>query len=157
MMGQPAIYFWQRIVTPHMVDIAVELSRKGCMVVYVAEQLMSDERAEQGWILPDITGVKLEIIHTFDDIDTLVGKACEDSIHICQGVRANGLIGVAQNVLADADMAQWVIMEAVDDAGWRGFAKRFTYSYLFQKKRNVILGVLAIGCKTTKWVVSRGV
>ena len=156
-MGQHTIYFWQRIVTPHMVNVAVELYQLGCSVVYVAEQLMSDERADQGWVLPDIGGVKLEVVSNSDDVFDLISSACEDSIHICQGIRANGLVGVAQYMLADAGLVQWVVMETVNDVSWRGFIKRVVYSRLFNKKRNVIVGVLAIGHRTTKWVVSRGV
>ena len=42
MTGQMGpIYFWQRIVSPHMAGLAAALAGQNCSVVYVAERTMS--------------------------------------------------------------------------------------------------------------------
>ena len=45
------IYFWQRIISPHMVGLAVELANRGIRVTYVAEFEMSADRARQGGVV----------------------------------------------------------------------------------------------------------
>lgn len=32
-----SVWFWQRIVSPHMAGLASALAKRGCQVVYVAE------------------------------------------------------------------------------------------------------------------------
>lgn len=156
-MTEYTIYFWQRIVTPHMVDLAVALSKRGCEVFYVAEQLMSDTRATQGWLLPDLGVVTLEITPTPADVYALIDKAPRAAIHICQGFRANGLVGVAQAALSAGHLRQWVVMETVRDVGWQGFIKRLAYARLIHKARSFNQGVLAIGYRTPEWLVQRGI
>lgn len=46
------IWFWQRMVTPHMAELVTELARQGCNVTYVAEEQMAADRTEQGWTVP---------------------------------------------------------------------------------------------------------
>ena len=150
------IWFWQRIVTPHMAGLAVALARRGHEVVYVAEQLMTTDRALQGWAPSDLGGARLELISSAIAVQTLVKAVPENSIHICQGIRANGLVGVAQQALAARGTRQWVVMETVDDTGWRGLLKRFEYRRLFLQWRSRIEGVLATGYRTPAWVVAQG-
>jgi hypothetical protein len=104
-----------------MAGLAAALARQGCDVVYVAEQLMSQDRARQGWSTPDLGSARLELAPTADDVDALVDVASADSIHITQGVRANGLVGHAQRALAARALRQWVVMETVEDSGWKGY------------------------------------
>lgn len=153
----PDIWFWQRILTPHMMGLAAALRKLGCYVTYVAERRMSDHRKEQGWLEPEAGGVTIEIAREKQTVHQLVAAAPKNSIHICQGIRANGLVGVAQKHLAAQGITQWVVMETVRDVGWRGIIKRFEYARLFRKKRSVIAGVLATGHRTPQWVVRRGV
>lgn len=155
-MVKPAIWFWQRIVSPHMAGLAAALARQGCEVVYVAEKLMSEDRARQGWTAPDLEGTRLELAPTASAIQALAQAAPEDSIHICQGIRANGLVCVAQRVLARRGVRQWVVMETVEDSGWCGLLKRLEYRRLFMRWRTRIEGVLATGHRTPAWVVAQG-
>ena len=150
------IWFWQRIVTPHMVELASELARQGHDVTYVAEVPMTTDRLELGWKAPSLVEVRVEYASTINKISTLVVSAPSDSIHICQGIRANGLVGVAQDALRARRLRQWVIMETVDDAGWLGVFKRFEYWRLFAVWNKHLQGVLAIGHDTTRWVIARG-
>jgi glycosyltransferase involved in cell wall biosynthesis len=153
----PDIWFWQRILTPHMMSLAAELSGLGVNVIYVAQERMSAERKEQGWLEPEAGGVMIEIAGKLQAVHQLVAGAPEDSIHICEGIRANGLVGVAQKCLAARGLAQWVIIETVRDVGWRGILKRFEYARLFRKGRSAVTGVLAAGYRTPQWLIQRGV
>lgn len=150
------IWFWQRIVTPHMAELATGLARQGNEVTYVAEQLMSADRAEQGWMVPQLPGVRLELAATEKSSATLTASAPPDSIHICQGLRGNGLVRHAQSAIKARGLRQWVVMETVDDAGWRGAIKRLEYRRLFAIWRQHLEGVLAIGYITPAWVMARG-
>lgn len=154
---RPVIYFWQRIVSPHMAGLAAALAQQDCEVVYVAERTMSDDRARQGWISPDLGGARLELTPTRDAIAALVKAAPVESIHICQGIRSNGLVGEAQWALARRRLRQWIVMEMVEDCGWRGVLKRLEYRRLFAQWRKPIEGVLATGWHTPDWVMARGV
>lgn len=151
------IWFWQRIVSPHMAGLATALAENGCEVVYVAEQAMSDDRARQGWTAPQLGRARLELAPTVADVQRLVDSAPVDSVHICQGIRANGVVGEAQRALSMRGLRQWVVMETVNDAGWRGIAKRLAYRRLFTRAEAWLDGVLATGHRTLDWVVARGV
>ena len=151
------IWFWQKIVSPHMAELAVALARAGSAVTYVAEKEMSDDRKKQGWQAPALFSVKQELVNSTEAIDTLVKLAPADSIHICQGVRANGLVGYAQAAISARGLQQWVVMETVDDSGWRGLVKRIAYSHIFRKKQKSLDGVLASGHRTAAWIAARGV
>lgn len=151
-----SIWFWQGIVSPHMAGLAVELANQGCEVTYVAGKVMSAERSRHGWTPPPLPGVRLVLASSFKELGKLVASAPPDSIHICQGIRGNRMIGRAQAALAKRCLHQWVVMETVDDAGWKGFLKRLEYSRRFRARRNKLQGVLAIGHRTAEWVSARG-
>jgi glycosyltransferase involved in cell wall biosynthesis len=150
------IWFWQRIVSPHMAHLAAALAKKGLRVTYVAEQPMSTDRQQQGWQAPDLPGVSLVFANTDTEIGSLIHDAPDHSVHICQGIRSNGKIAIAQRVLSARGLPQWVVMETVDDSGWRGSVKRLVYRRLFLSRRNSLQGVLAIGQRTVDWVAARG-
>ena len=150
------IYIWQRIISPHMAGLAAALAEQGRETVYVAEQPMSDDRARQGWTPPALGAARLELAPSAEAVRALVDAAPLDSIHLCQGIRSNGLVGVAQYALARRALSQWVVMETVDDAGVRGMLKRSVYSGLFRHRGRRLAGVLATGRDTADWVVARG-
>lgn len=150
------IWFWQKIVSPHMAELAMALARAGAVVTYVAESVMSEDRRQQGWKAPALHNVKSELINSPEAVSKLIYMATPDSVHICQGVRANGLIGAAQAVISKRGLRQWVVMETVDDAGWRGVVKRIAYWYFFKKNQKSLDGILAIGHRTADWIAARG-
>jgi len=151
------IWFWQQIVSPHMMGLAVGLARKGCHITYVAREPMSADRVALGWEVPNHAGVELKFATANDSVRVLVDSADPQSIHLAEGVRANGRISIAQRLLARRRLQQWVVMETVDDAGINGVLKRLEYARLFRGRQRDIAGVLAIGHRTTAWVVARGV
>lgn len=150
------IWFWQLIISPHMADLAVALARQGCKVTYIAQQVMSADRACQGWSAPALPGVELQLADSDKYVRSLVRTAPEDVIHFCQGLRANGRVSLAQRELAILGRQQWVVMETVDDTGWKGVLKRGAYSLLFMMKRKSLQGVLTTGHRTAAWVAARG-
>ncbi|MEP2758490.1 MAG: glycosyltransferase family 4 protein [Hyphomicrobiales bacterium] len=139
-----------------MVGLAKALAELGFTVTYVAQEHMSLDRKQQGWLEPEHGCVQLEIAEDEHSVRQLVNKAAIDSIHICQGIRSNGLVGVAQRALRSRSLTQWVVMETVMDAGWRGVLKRLEYGRLFRRWRGNLAGVLATGYRTADWVVQQG-
>lgn len=150
------IWLWQNIISPHMASLAVALARHGCDVVYVAQQSMSEDRVQQGWSSPSLDGVRLELMPSAESVRQLVGSAPPDSIHICSGIRSNGLISLAQRALARRQLQQWIVIETVEDAGWRGTLKRLEYRRLFMLRARQVRGVLGIGHSTPAWISARG-
>lgn len=153
-MADP-VWFWQRIVSPHMAGLAEALAASGREVTYVAEQQMSAARTEQGWQPPAFVQASLRFAPTADAVRQLALVAPASSIHICQGLRGNGLVGVARRALRSRGLRQWVITETVDDWGWRGPVKRLAYWRLIRQWRSRIEGILAIGHATPAWLAAR--
>lgn len=139
-----------------MAGLATALARRGCDVHYIAQQVITPDRATQGWSQPDLAGVSLHLAESELDVVGLVAAAAPSSVHLCGGLRANGLIGAAQRALAVRGLRQWVVMETVDDAGWWGKLRSLEYMRLLRRWRRRIRGVLAIGWRTPDWVVARG-
>jgi glycosyltransferase involved in cell wall biosynthesis len=155
-MADPPVWFWQRIVSPHMAVLAAALAAQRREVTYIAEQEMSADRAAQGWRAPDIGAASLRFAPTADAVREAVRDAPENSIHICQGLRGNGLVSVAQEALARRGLRQWAIMETIDDSGWCGLLKRMEYRRVVRQWRSSLEGVLAIGHATPDWLTARG-
>lgn len=151
------VWFWQLIISPHMAGLVKALADKGVSVKFVVQQKMSTDRAAQGWVAPDIGKAKLLKAETAEKMQALAESAPPNVIHICQGIRGNGVIQEAQKTLSRLKRKQFVVMEAVDDSGWKGYLKRATYWFLFKRLESSLMGILAIGGQTNDWVVARGV
>lgn len=156
MTNPEEVWFWQRILTPHMGALAAALASQGVAVTFVANTHMTPDRERQGWITPELGQARLELAPTLKDLESLVFSAPGNSIHLCQGLRGNGLIGQAQRRIRQRGLRHWTIMETVDDAGWAGLIKRALYRGLFWHWRSTLEGVLAIGRDTPDWIVARG-
>ncbi|MFA7580143.1 glycosyltransferase family 4 protein [Castellaniella sp.] len=150
------IWFWQRIISPHMAGLAASLARNGRKVIYIVEQSMSKDRRELGWQVPKFDGIDLRYVTTAVEVKKEVESAPLDSIHICQGLRANGLIGQAQRLLDSRGLQQWAIMETIDETGLRGCVKRGVYRALLYYWRSRLSGILAIGVRMPRWFEERG-
>ena len=150
------IWFWQRIVSPHMASLAVALAQRGCRVTYAAEADLSDDRKRLGWALPALDGVTRKILANSSAARRCLQDATADSIHFCQGLRGNGYVRAVQTAIAARGLRQWVMMETVDDAGLMGAVKRTAYAALFRTRQASLEGVFATGARTPEWVVSRG-
>lgn len=151
-----AVWFWQRMVSPHMAELAAALAARGRNVTYVAQAEMSAARKAQGWHVPPLGDARLLLAPTADAVRRLVDRVPDGSLHICQGLRGNGMISIAQRQLAARGLVQWAAVEAVDDGGWRGWFKRLAYRRLIENRRAYLQGVLAIGHTTSAWLAARG-
>lgn len=151
------IWFWQLIISPHMANLAKSLTELGHSVTFVAEREMSADRTAQGWAVPDVGTSKIVLAPDQEQAVSLAKAAPPEAIHICQGVRANGVVSPVQRVLKDLGRRQFVNMETVDDSGWQGFIKRAVYKRLFRKLSPYLSGVLANGKNTRDWLINRGV
>jgi glycosyltransferase involved in cell wall biosynthesis len=139
-----------------MAGLAEALAARGRPVAYIAERAISVERATQGWEAPVLIDVHVRFAPDAETMVKLVTQAPENSIHICQGFRGNGLIGIARRALAKRGLCQWVTMEMVDDAGLQGAVRRLAYHHLLVWQRKKIDGVLTIGDTTSGWLAARG-
>jgi glycosyltransferase involved in cell wall biosynthesis len=139
-----------------MTGLALGLAKNGCNVTYVAESMMSQDRANLGWTAPILPGIELTHIVSKTSGMEVLSNAPKDAIHICEGLRSNGLVGLASMEMSNRHLCQWVIMETVDDSSWLGFFKRLEYRRLFFLRYRRLQGVLAIGHRATDWFVARG-
>lgn len=151
-----SIWIWQRMVTPHLAALAAALAERGFKVNYVANEILSKDRIQQGWQMPELGNVKLLLAPNKDTVIRYALNAPKNSIHLCQGLRGNGLVSYAQRVIRKRGLRHWAMMETIDDFGWNGFIKKIFYRILFLYWRNHLTGVLAIGQNTLDWLVARG-
>ena len=139
-----------------MALLADALAQRGVAVVYVANSEMSADRQQQGWRPPTLRYAQLKIAPDTAAVKKMVAAAPSDSIHLCQGVRGNGLVRITQQQLRRRGLQYCAIIETVDDDGWRGVLKRLVYRTLLWFQRNKISGILAIGANTSAWIAARG-
>lgn len=156
MIEPKEIWLWQRIVSPHMVGLAKALAARGCRVVFVAERVMSATRRNQGWTVPELGGVELRLAPTSTMAKRLATSSPEGAIHLCEGIWRNGVVRAAQKALTRLGRSTWIVMETVDDRGWRGPMKRQIYRWHFSRRKHEISGILATGLRTRRWVEARG-
>jgi glycosyltransferase involved in cell wall biosynthesis len=154
-MAEP-VWFWQRIVSPHMAGLAAALAERGREVVYVAEREMSPHRARLGWKPAPLGSARLLLACDANAMRRAAQDAPAHAVHLCQGLRGNGPVGAAQQALATRRARQWVVMERVDDGGWTGPFKRFEYGRLVRRWRTRLQGILAAGHGTREWLTGRG-
>ena len=152
-----SIWFWQQMVTPHMAALASALATRGFKVIYVANEILSKKRSNQGWEKSKLEKAKLLLARSKDDVIRYALYAPKNSIHLCQGLRGNGLIKYAQKVIRKRNLSHWVMVETIDDIGLLGTIKRIVYRLLFFYWYKKITGVLAIGRNTPEWFIARGI
>lgn len=149
------LWIWQRMVSPHIAGLANALG-KHQRVVYVSESIITRARQAQGWEAMAMANAELRRVRTAREARALVEGAPERSIHLCQGIRANGLVGAVQGCLARRNLEQWIVMEKVKDAGFMGGMRRAEYWRCLRAMRDRVEGILAIGAGTAEWLVQRG-
>lgn len=147
------VWFWQRMITPHMFHLARALALRGHDVVYVAEEPMSSERAAMGWSVPDLDrSITLHMAPNNDTAREIARIAPRHSIHLTQGLRANGVVSAAQNEIRNRKLRHFAIMETVDLRGLKGRIKPAIYAWSLWQSRRDLEGVLAIGADTPAWL-----
>jgi len=151
-----SIWFWQRNLTPHMGSLAESLTKKNYVVNFVSNSVLTKDRKEQGWEKAKLRKAKFILATNKTDIFRLSKKIPKNSLHFCQGIRGNGLIGYAQKILRNRGLKQWAMIERIDDDGWKSQIKKILYSIHFFYWKKYLEGVLAIGYDTKDWIIKRG-
>jgi glycosyltransferase involved in cell wall biosynthesis len=149
--------FWQRNASPHLLDMMESLAASGCHVILAVEALLSENRKSLGWRLDFSELVEVNLVQSESDIVTLVESVSPETVHICSGVRGNGLVSVAQAHLSGNKLKQYLLMETIDDSGWKGCFRRLIYRRRLSLIRPGLEGVLTIGYQTRNWVEQRGI
>lgn len=157
MDARPEIWFWQGFVCPLWAGLQRSLSRRCASVTIVASQLMPERRAALGWSVPDVGGAQVRVAGEAAEVRALAASAPSHVVHVCQGIRSNGNIALAQQILRDRGSRQLVLFETIDDTDWRGPLKKIVYRSLFWRYIPKMDGVLAIGANTPSWIEKRGV
>lgn len=149
------IVFWQRMLTPHMTELARELAQLGVEVHYVAEEALSEERRAMGWVAGNLAAVALHVVTTSGEACALVNRLPAGAVYITSGVRANGLVGDAQKRIRALGRRHYPIIEKVDLRGRAGRIKPFVYAARFLAISLSVEGMLCIGEGTDAWVARR--
>ena len=152
----PPVIFHQRIISPHMAGLAGAVADRGHDVTYLANIPLSPERAAMGWAVPDAGKARIHLAQTAADAVAFLHGEAPDSLHLCQGLRANGLVGEIQRSLTGQGRPFWVMMETIDGAGWRGAVRSRLYARGLRRAGNSLAGILAIGEHTRSWLIARG-
>lgn len=139
-----------------MAGLARGLATQGFKVTYVASELVSASRAEQGWAVPDLAGVSLERHPGVKQLDRWVMQFSRNAVHIAQGLKRNGYIADAVSALRRRHARWGAIMESVDDRGARGWIKRLDYASVLGRRSVRPDFVLGIGLRTPGWIAARG-
>ena len=150
------IWFWQTMLTPHMGALADSLAKYGHRVVFVANESMSKERLAQGWKIIKPSKVTIKFAKNKKTAIRFAKEAPSNSIHLCQGLVGNDQIGDAQRILRKRGLRHLIMIEKIDDKGWKGIVRRILYNILFSYWQKYLEGVLAIGYGTKDWIVKRG-
>lgn len=151
-----SIWFWQQMVTPHMSELAVALTKRGFKVNYVASEILSKKRIQQGWKRPKLGRVKLLLAPNKDKMIAYARNSPNNSIHLSEGLRGNGLVGYAQKIIRKRGQTHWAMMEQIEDQNWKGYIKRLIYRLIILYWRNHLEGIMAIGRDSLDWYVKHG-
>ena len=135
-----------------MVYLAEALASFGLSVSYIYIDEISQTRANMGWESPSTTSVELLKASDRTSVIDIVDSSPATAIHICQGIRANKLVSVAQAELSKRHISSWAIIETIDERFISGFLKRLLYSVLIKKKSVSLRGILSIGWTTKSWL-----
>lgn len=151
-----SIWFWQRMLTPHMGSLAEALAKQGYIVNFVTNEILSKERKVQGWKEAELDNAKFILLKNISDAINLAEKVPDASIHFCEGLRKNGFISEAQKIIKRRNLRHFTMIEKIDERGFKSIAKKFLYRILFLYWRKSLEGVLAIGNNTKSWIVEQG-
>lgn len=149
------VWFWQLIISPHMIKVAKELTKLGIKVNYVVQQEMSDDRRKLGWTADSLGNINL--FFYMDNLSEILTKSDKNAIHILQGLRGNGYICEVAKFFKENNINFWVILETVNTVGFKGYLKKYLYMNIYSKFKKNITGFLSIGYTSPQWLQSIGV
>lgn len=144
------------MISPHVSHLADSLCRLGYRVTYVYFYELTQYRISQGWTFNRFLYADVVRCSTLKDALRIINRSSVDSVHICGGLRSNGLVGWSLRLLLVRGRRVWIQMETVNDQGRLGWLKRLVYRLHALYLRDSICGVLAIGDRTMSWLSARG-
>lgn len=150
------VWFWQLAVSPHIVAFAEGLVAIGCEVKFFATEIVAKERVQQGWSRPQTQGFEVQLLESMEKIKKMIEGADPEVIHVCQGLRGNGVVGQVVRALVGQEKNVWIMLEKIDDSGLAGLVKRLAYRLLIRRVSKKVQGFLTIGHSTGQWLVARG-
>lgn len=150
------IYFWQKMLTPHMTALALSLYKAGYDIYYIAEISLSQDRLDLGWEIQKLEKIKVKYVKNQNSVRSIINDAPKNSVHICQGLRNNGIISFVQKELKKNNLRQWLIIETIRNTGILGFLRKLIYKIIISFKVKQIEAVLAIGWKTPDLLIKLG-
>ena len=125
-------------------------------MTYVAAEMQSSKRASMGWEYVDQVQVEVITVRNDEHIDKLVSRFSKNSIHIVQGVYANGVMERVRRHLKRKNLRWGVAMEGVDERSWKWPLKRLVYSSRLSLWSTRPDFILATGRDTPDWIAARG-
>ena len=140
--------FWQNIISPHQAPFIRALSLAGHEVTYVTAEIMTADRSDLGWEVPDLGKARLVIAPTRNDVLHLVKGSSAESVHVFAGARWKTLGRQAMRFCKQYYRRVGIMSEAADPRGLLGLLRRLKYvSERMQKGRRVgfILGMGEMG------------
>jgi len=152
----PPVVFWQQIVSPHMAPVAEALAARGHRVTYVATKNGLGTRAELGWAKFEFRRAKAQLATSPAQIESALEESGPYAINLCEGLRGNGLISLAQGKMRRLGRRYWVVLETPRDAGALAYPRRMVYRALIARYGDSIRGYLATGDKTGDYLESCG-
>ncbi len=139
-----------------MAGLASALAAQGAKVTYIAGESVSVERAQQGWSMPKMPGVCLEIVADAARIPVRAVRFPNNTIHLTQGLLRNGYVSDVISELRSRRARWGAMMETVGDRGLLGQLKRLNYAMALGRAGTRPDFVLAIGMQMADWVAARG-
>lgn len=149
------VWFWQLIISPHMIKVAKELTKLGIKVNYVIQQEMTEERKSLGWTADSLDDINLFFYK--NNLSEILSNSDENAVHIIQGLRGNGYIYEVAKFFNINNIKFWVILETVNTIGFKGYLKNFLYMNIYSKFKKNIHGFLSIGYTSPQWLQNIGV
>lgn len=157
MQCPPKIWFWQRYVSPHIVDLLNHLAALHVDVTLVTCDELTADRQQLGWREPGIVNVNLLRVTTLSRIRDLAAGAPDDAIHIVSGLRGHGLLRHALRELGRRPVDLWIWLEMLDATGLAGLVRRYWYRIILTGWHHRLSGILATGYRTPGQLTSLGV
>lgn len=153
------VWFWQVSPSPHMLPLLNAIIDRGYQVRCIITQPLSRYRMAQGWqcSTSEMQQILLEKVDNKKAILSHLKSAQPETVHVCQGLRGNGLISVVNKYLAKRDLNHWIIMEAVNLSGYKGKIRHLLYKWLLKRYKKHVDCFLTIGERASQLLINNHV
>jgi glycosyltransferase involved in cell wall biosynthesis len=146
-------YFWQNMVAIHQVYCLSALAERHEVHWLVDEELLQ-ERAKQGWSLPNTGKIHVRTV-TPADVAGILDSAPKDVLHVF-GPRACATGPTLIRELNRRGLRYAHLVEIPDGRGWTLLLKRLIYRWLAWRCRRAEF-MAAMGDSGAAWYAARGV